>query len=200
MLGRIQQESPAFVRLTQDSTKNTCQCFVIPVWKGNTAEADRLGQTPAAGTDRDAPACDSFQRHDSKWLIVARGNDENLVSVKNFRERCAAFRTSEGDLIADAQVSRHFLHGGQFGTCAHNRQTRQQSLRTESSERRQQNVESFFGDKTAYKYQVAGPFRSKRAVGEKTRVVRIRDDCRAGLETVRDKPADCDTSHTIDHS
>ena len=81
------------------------QGLCVAVGKGKAVVPDRLGQSAALRYERQASACQSFERDNPEWLFIVRGRDYDLMPRKFGSERSALHAAHKPDLFGHA---RHF--------------------------------------------------------------------------------------------
>ena len=157
------------------------QGLCVAIGKGKAVVPDRLGQSAALRYERQASACQFFERDNPEWLFIVRGRDHDLMPRKLGSERRALHAAHKPDLFGHA---RHFRLPCQLFALrpgADNGQTGPEATFREPPQGVDQGVAALLRYKPAQKNQIAIPVFAGRFRVEGGIVIGVEDDVfRAG--------------------
>ena len=157
------------------------QGLCVAIGESKAVAPDRLGQAAALRYERQASACQSFERDNPEWLFIVRGRDHDLMPRKFGGERRALHAAHKPDLFGHA---RHFRLPCQLFALrsgADNRQTGPEAAFREPPQGVDQGVAALLRYKPAQKNQIAIPVLAGRFGVEGGIVIGVEDNVfRAG--------------------
>ena len=99
-----------------------CQRLQFTVRKQDSTGANGIGQPAACGADRHTTTGNAFQRHQSKRLLPAGGNHDDLMRIQQRRQILGGVGAQEADLGFESEAGALFLKRDPLGAVADDRE------------------------------------------------------------------------------
>lgn len=157
------------------------QGLCVAIGKGKAVAPDRLGQSAALRYERQASACQSFERDNPEWLFIVRGRDHDLMPRKFGSERRALHAAHKPDLFGHARYFRLPCQLFALRPGADDGQAGPEAAFREPPQGVDQSVAALLRHKPAQKNQIVIPVLADRFGVEGGIVIGVEDDVfRAG--------------------
>ena len=157
------------------------QGLCVAIGKGKAVVPDRLGQSAALRYERQASACQPFERDNPERLFIVRGRDHDLMPRKFGSERRALHATHKPDLFGHACHFRLPCQLFALRPGADNGQAGPEAAFREPPQGVDQGVAALLRHKPAQKNQIAIPVLAGRFGMKDGIVIGVEDDVfRAG--------------------